>query len=206
MIPLLLSLLLFWMPSMGGLTSHTQWVVHQNSSLSVAGTSNIKDFTCRLESIDHRDTLAFSLVPTSKIIVFRQHTLAIPVDPFDCGNWMIRKDFLNTLKHDEYPFITLQFIDLRIENSPTWWEEPIQGAINIRLGGVSQRFVLDYDLHVYGKRVIELNGHKRVALSDFKLEAPERLGGLVKIDDQVDVNFRLVLHAVNRHSFTAQEG
>lgn len=206
MVYLLLFTFLFGPPAMGDLSSHTQWIVHQNSSLSVEGSSNIKDFTCRLESLQHSDTLAFSLVPTSQIIVFRQHQMQIPVEPFNCGNWMIRKDFLNTLKYEEHPYITLQFIDLRIKNSPTWWKEPIQGAINIQLGGVSQRFVLDYDLHIYGEQVIELNGHKKVALSDFQLEAPERLGGLVKIDNQVQVNFRLVLHAVHRQNFTVQEG
>lgn len=176
---------------------HTQWVIHQNSSISVSGTSNIKDFTCKLESIDYNDTLAFNLVPTSKIVVFRQHRLKVPVEPFDCGSRLIRKDFLNTLKHEQYPSIQLQFIDLRISGRPTWWRDQIKGAVSITLGGVSQRYILDYDLNIYGDAVIELNGKRTLSLTDFNLEAPERLAGLVKIDEEVEVAFRLVLHAAD---------
>lgn len=189
----------------GTLMQHTKWIIHQNSTLSVSGTSNIKDFTCRLESLHYDDTLAFTLSPASQIIVFRQHRLHIPVEPFDCGNRLIRKDFLQTLKHEAHPVIQLQFIDLRISGRATWWKDPIEGAISITLGGVSQRYILDYDLNIYGEHVIELNGSRTLTLSDFNLEAPERLAGLVKIDEEVDVSFRLVLHATHTSPVAANK-
>lgn len=169
----------------------------------MAGTSNVKDFTCRLESVELPDTLSFTLSTASQIIVFKQHKLCIPIDPFDCGNPLIQKDFKRTLKCEDYPNIELQFLDLRMSGGTFWWKEPLQGAISITIGGIARRYLLDYDLHIYGEEVIELNGQRSLSLADFNLEPPKRLAGLVKIDEEVNVGFRLVLHAVNNNAFTA---
>lgn len=195
--------LLFWSQPKSALTQHTQWVIHKNSSLQVAGTSNVKDFTCRLESVELPDTLAFTLSAAAQIIVFKQHKLCIPVDPFDCGNPLIQKDFKRTLKCDTFPNIELQFLDLRLSGGKFWWKEPLQGAISITIGGKAKRYLLDYDLHIYGQEVIELNGQRTLSLADFSLTPPKRLAGLVKIDEEVNVSFRLVLHAINNSAFTA---
>jgi hypothetical protein len=182
-----------WIP---GSLPYSHWAIQQTSSIQVSGTSNVKDFTCRMESGTINDTLSFLIAPQSQVVIFRQQELLIPLQQFNCGNRIIQHDFLTTLQEELYPDIKLQFIDLRLADSPTWWREPVDGAIAITIGGVTQRYVLRYTIAIYSDNLIELNGEQLLSLSAFNLETPKRLAGLVKIDNHVTVQFRLLLKGI----------
>lgn len=193
---LLFSLLLSWMQNDDFLSRHQRWVIQPKSTISVSGTSNIKDFTCRIEGHMPNDTLAFHLAPEAQIIVFRQQTLHIPLEPFDCGNRIIRNDFLKTLKSEVYPYFKLQLHDLRLSDSKYWWQDTLTGAINITMAGKSMRYKMNYQLHIYSRHLIELAGEQTFQFSDFNLIPPQRLAGLVKIDNTIQVSFRFILRDV----------
>lgn len=180
----------------GEMMPYKDWVIQQSSSIQVSGYSNVKNFSCRMLSGTIDDTLSFLIVPESQIITFRQQQLQIPLQQFDCGNRIIQHDFYTTLQGDIFPFIKLQFIDLRLSDAPAWWREPVSGNIAITIGGITQRYGLQYHMAVYGDNLIELTGEQPLALSSFNLKPPSRLAGLVRIDNEVTVSFRLVLKGI----------
>ncbi|MEJ7830627.1 MAG: hypothetical protein WKF91_20625 [Segetibacter sp.] len=74
--------------------------------------------------------------------------------------------------------------------------ESINGGIEVELAGVVKRFELCYSFTKIGAGYLKLNGGRTFCFSDFKLSPPRKLAGLVKIKDDFDVSFQLILRTI----------
>ena len=63
----------------------------------------------------------------------------------------------------------------------------------MELAGVKKKFELNYSFRETSPGLMRLNGGRKFNFSDFKLAPPEKFAGLVKIRDEFDVNFTLIL-------------
>jgi hypothetical protein len=45
---------------------------------------------------------------------------------------------------------------------------------------------------------VELVGYRAFGFSDFGLAPPHKMGGLIRVNDKLDVQFRLQLHQINQ--------
>ena len=66
----------------------------------------------------------------------------------------------------------------------------------IQLAGVCKRFEIDYSFENSGSSSIKLKGSGSFCFSDFNPTPPKKIAGLIKVKDDFDVNFQLVLNAV----------
>jgi hypothetical protein len=112
---------------------------------------------------------------------------------FDCHNNMIRKDLRKTLKADEYPTMTIRFLTLKTMPLLSAKAEQVTGWVEVELAGVKKRFELNYSFRETSVGIMRLNGGRKFNFSDFKLAPPEKFAGLIKIKDEFDVNFMLIL-------------
>ena len=169
------------------------WVIDSDSKLLIHGATNVNHFTCRVSSYLGRDTLRYSINYVAREIQFTDSRMVISIRDFDCGSKQISRDFRNALRSDDYPRLAISFISLQniaIKNGAA-----IKGIVDITLAGVTTRYGIQFVLHVNEENIF-LSGIQPINFADFRLKAPEKLNGLIRVRDIVNVEFQMVLQAV----------
>lgn len=172
----------------------TRWVVMENSSLSVNGSTNVNKFCCDILKCDQMDTLT---IYKSKKEITLTGSVSLSAGSFDCHKAMMTHDLRKTLKATKFPFLQIRFLSLtglpELTNKPS----SIAGQVEIEIAGVKKRYDVNYQVSIAAEKVICLLGCSPVKFSDFSLVPPKKLGGLVKTKDQLSVAFELRMKAIN---------
>jgi len=174
--------------------SIVKWVVEKNSTLQVAGKSNVNNFTCNITEYAAKDTIICIDDPSKPIKLSGE--LQMDILSFDCNSIMITKDLRKTLKAEAYPTFHIRFLSLQSMPALQHNTELIKGCLEVELAGVVKKFELYYSFTAIGASYIKLKGSHKFCFSDFKLSPPRKLAGLIKIKDEFDVNFQLVLRGI----------
>ena len=172
----------------------TRWAVQQNSNLNVQGSSNVNRFSCTIKSIGVCDTIQVS--GNSGGAVTLKGCIKMDVLNFDCANNLVQKDLRKTLKADEYPKMSIRFLSLKKMPTLARPIENITGWVEVELAGTKKVMEIYYSFQSNTAGQILLNGGRKFCFSDFNLAPPRKLAGLVKIKDEFDVNFQLILKKV----------
>lgn len=164
-----------------------KWVIDYNSQLLIHGQTNVNNFTCLINCYNSVDTLVYE--QDQQHLIFGSNRMTIPVFNFNCGNSLITKDFRTTVKADNNPYLNISFVTLE-QHTPT----PL-GILDITLAGVTKRVKVKFTQEKKGD-FIQLSGKHVVCFADFELQAPERMMGLVKVKDELKVEFNLLIRPV----------
>src|SRR5271163_4861747 len=89
--------------------AQTKWLISENSSLSVNGSTNIDKFSCDIPNCDQSDTL--TVWKSEKGIVLTG-SINPAVLSFDCHKAMMTRDLQKTLQAKKYPRIHIRFLSL----------------------------------------------------------------------------------------------
>ena len=170
-----------------------RWLVQRSSNLTIEGKSNISNFTCEIKGSNITDTLTINYEDDGGQITFVRKQIRINTISADCGNNLITNDFRETLKSDQYPDIFLNFLTLERPQLRDFSAMKVNGTIEIIIAAVARKYEVTYQIipHTTGK--IELIGSQKMKLGDFKLRPPTRLLGLLKVEEEITVDFHLQL-------------
>jgi len=189
-------------PTPFGVASHPErikWIVEKTSTLSIAGSTNINKFCCQVTEYTGPDTL-MTLRETGGVKetgVSFQGQLQIDIKDFDCRNGIMTSEFKHTLKYQQYPQLTISFLSLERLPSGGPDNTAVKGWVEVSLAGVCKKFEIGYSSGKSSGNDLELIGVRVFGFSDFGLKAPRKMGGLVRVNDQLEVQFRLHLHRIN---------
>ncbi|TDQ11438.1 YceI family protein [Pedobacter metabolipauper] len=178
-----------------GLTP-VKWILSKECSLKVNGSTNINKFSCVIPNYVKPDTLILSRDNASDAVRI-SGTMILDIQSFDCHNAIMTKDLRKTLKSEQYPKLSIKFISLTRYPLNTAGETEVKGAVTIELAGVSKRFDVDYKCIPDGAKNITLIGTKQVNFSDFNITPPRKLGGMIKTNNQLLVEFILKARILN---------
>lgn len=115
----------------------------------------------------------------------------IPVKKFEASNPMMYRDFLELMKENKHPNISVSFSRKELESAIRDRSQPCP-EVRITIAGISRIYVVDCMLEKCSGNYY-LKGTEVVKLSDFNLKPPERLLGLVKVNNEIDVNFGFII-------------
>lgn len=171
------------------------WVVMQGSSLSVNGTTNINSFQCDINNYNLPDTISLLKGFSKGQLLPMNGKLNLEIEAFDCHNRMMTADLRKTLKAKLYPILAVKFVSI---NSFPDFKNPskITGVVDISLSGVSKRFEINYLFTGDEKQEVHLKGNQKIHFSDFNLIPPSKLGGVIKANDELLVEFKLNLKPI----------
>ncbi|HMI62761.1 MAG TPA: hypothetical protein VK518_17710 [Puia sp.] len=173
----------------------TSWIVQKSSSLSINGRTNISHFSCAVAQYSEPDTITFlnegcrgkpGGIPLCGV-------LKINISDFDCRNRMMTGEFKKTLQYKQFP--QLKVIFLNLERMPGFGpqSETLKGQVFIELAGISKQFEMDYTSSREDPETVRLTGSRQLCFSDFGLLPPQKMGGLVRVNETLDVKFMLCL-------------
>jgi len=161
------------------------------SKLSILGTSNVTDFECLYDDDFRIDTLSHSLTLDQELIKVSGDSLKLKIENFDCGKRGINKDFRNSLKSNDYPSIDISLISFKQSNK-------LLKEVNvvISLAGSEKIFELEFTSSYLENEIIKIEGEQKLKMSDFNLDPPRALLGLIKVRDELTIKFELLLKTI----------
>lgn len=175
-----------------GSKSEGIWVIDAESRLTIQGSTNVNTFICRVDYCPGTDTLQYIEHNSTRELRFTRSKMSIPIRSFDCGARPISRDFQKILRADTYPELEVNFITLQ---NPTL-KSNVKGVVDITLAGSTVRYNICYNATVNANGSVLLNGKHDVKFVDFGLVAPEKLKGLIKVNEGLRVEFHLVLKEI----------
>ena len=176
----------------------SKWVVDVASQLIIYGNTNINKFKCALTRYDGHDTLEFVMRNELYDLVFLRSHMTIPVNEFECGNDQLTSDFLETIQARNYPNIYIRFLSLSAPVAELRKGGIANSKVAITIAGVTKTYQLAYSIPKNSTEEIRLKGIQNIRFSDFDLTPPEKLFGLIKVQQSLQVEFLLHLRPVNQ--------
>lgn len=171
-----------------------RFIVLPQSKLSIDGKTNVNSFTCAIAKYAGTDTLVLHEGGKNVRPVFVKGSVGLDASTFDCGMGIMTSDFRKTIKSDVYPAIVIDFISF--ERTPSYKKEGIdkfKGILKISLAGATRLFEVDCSIDTQPSGLIHLKGERNFTFADFGLKPPTRMMGTIKVQEELNVKFHLVL-------------
>lgn len=152
------------------------FLIH-HKEIIVKGQTSLGSFECSYDNPLAGDTLFFE----RQVVENNSMDFLIPVADFGCGNFLLNRDFRRTLKAEEFPFCKVSV------NRLSKGQNHIYGNISLDLAG--KQLVLKKVVFHQGDE--KLHGNIQLSFDQLDLKAPDRLGGLVKVDETIELQINL---------------
>lgn len=159
------------------------------SSLSISGNTNISEFECDFNTIRFKEqsiTVHFS--SKGDILDFRNSILPLKNTNFDCGNRRINKDFRELLKTEKHPEILLKIQQIEMDD-----KQNAHVTLNFEIAGKNKNY--RFPVKLTGDDQLCFEGNLALNIKDFDLEAPSKMFGLIVIEEEININFKLNIKA-----------
>lgn len=153
-----------------------------DSHISIHGSSNINQF----QLINHNpEIVRFSDKGDDEK---RDQRVEISVNQFKAANKRIREDFLEMVNAPEYPFIIMA-IEPRVLAECRNEKGLSDFKTKITIAGVSKRFVVPCGIDSCDSSGYVLKGRLEIKLTDFGIDPPKKLLGIIKVDNEVLIDY-----------------
>ena len=175
-----------------------KWVVDKNSTLGISGRTNLNHFSCSVGEYAGPDTICFTKPDCKEPKgVALSGSIRLPIDGFDCKNRVMTGEFRKALRDQQFPELTIAFISLDRMPEPCAVIQSLKGWVEITLSGVTRKFEIDYKTLMTDAGTVVLQGSRTLGFSDFGLAPPQKMGGLIKVNNMLDVHFTLCLRRLS---------
>ena len=191
----LLLTLLFLAMSFDTAVREAQVIISPDSELVISGSTNVNKFHCRYSVSELDRPLSVIYEVGAERYTFRNTRLKLANSCFDCGGRAINRDFQELLKTDEYPEVQLKLLYVEIPENDL---DPLKVGVEVTLAGEARTFETLVVCDRSGSLCIE--GYLDVCFSDFDLEPPTKVMGIIKVSDQLTVSLKLKILNVQPQS------
>lgn len=165
-----------------------EYVIVKGNKITVQAHTSLGNINCAYTSNNQKDTLYLNRFHPVK----DRLKLSIPVQKFNCGNPILNRDFANTLNVKKYPDIKIELISLNKQS------KDYRGELKMELAG--KTIILD-DVQFLASCANNSNVLKSnicLNFSEIGLETPQKLGGLFKVKDELQITVELQLSNQDR--------
>jgi hypothetical protein len=166
--------------------------IHSSSTVSINGKTNVNKYDCGIAGYKGSDTLLLT-AERGKGAYFKRGLARLDAAAFECNMKVITNDMAETIQSDKYPYIELNFISFERVPKYEATEEKFKGDLTIKLADVAVPCEVRCSIVKDENGLIHLRGHHNFKFSDFKLQPPSKMMGMVKVEEKITVNFHLIL-------------
>lgn len=146
------------------------FILAQVNNVVVNGKTNINTFKCvndQFNSVSNNYSFKKGNLPY----------LQLEVNHFDCGNKVMTSDMKKTLKAEKFPKMYVKFLSLQKVS-----DKQYNAKIEVKLTDK----IKYYDTSFYPVKNT-LVGREYVRFSDFGLKAPTKMGGMIVVEDVLNL-------------------
>jgi len=166
---------------------------HTFGRLVIHGASNVNTFelTNEIAPVVLNNTTMFldSLMSHQK-----KYWIIIPAKNFHTKNLGIYRDFMELIQADKFPFIRIGIMHTDLQKALEDTQK-ISFPVEIIIAGVSRSYHMTCSVAPNTTDLLVLNGSKKLKLTDFEITPPEKFFGIIKVMDDIMVNFDIPIYA-----------
>ena len=128
---------------------------------------------------------------------FQDARLGLETRSFDCKNRIMNRDLFQALGGNQHPGIEINLLEAVAQGPcPVSKKGVIYSQVAITVNGVTQK----EDVRIRfeqkeGAVVYRFEGSKKLQMSDFGIDPPSPVMGLVRVQDAITIEFDLVVQA-----------
>lgn len=182
----------------GSLYGQTEYIPQDNSRLWISGRSNVNQFECVAR--EHRgeaivfETTTLTGDTVSVDIDSTKIVIEIDVEGIECGRSRMNRDLQNALKADDYPNITFVFDEIISTNGETGDPNTVLLEVtgSLSVAGVTREVNVHLTGYTLENGIVRAAGNKQILMTDFNVQPPTAMLGLVKAEDELTVHFDLI--------------
>lgn len=196
---------LLWSLSTWAQSDSTKLNILPASRLWLEGTSTLHDYrseTSQLEGsvvadlseLDQRTDLGLS---------FKTVDLEIPVKTLHSGDRKLDANMYDAMNSDDHPVIRYRLLRTeRLKDTSGALEKPFTYRTTgvLEVAGIEKEITMD--VNVSADSLVRVTGHKELLMSDFGIDPPSMMLGLLKTDDRVVIGFDVQLRPQNSTKHT----
>lgn len=170
----------------------------EESKLWIEGRSNVNEFECEANKYSGEATVYDEEEEDSEFAQSVQERLSlqvdIRVDGFECGKNKMNRDLQDALKSDNFPEIKFLFDSAELLEMPKHPDDPFLVDVKGSLTVAGETRDIHFETRAYYLDVDKVRaiGNTTIRMSDFNVEPPTALLGLIKADDELTVKFDLI--------------
>ncbi|MEX0594153.1 MAG: YceI family protein, partial [Balneolaceae bacterium] len=164
------------------------------SRIWIEGSSNVNTFTCVAGTFDGEASAVSTKQSTLLTSNHWEVHVEVPVQEMDCGQRRMNRDLQESLKAEKHPNIRFDYHRTLHVEPDIEWDHKIRLQVegNLEVAGVTRSI----QFHATGTRTkegsLKIEGEKPILMSDFSIDPPTGLLGLIRAHDQLTVHFRIV--------------
>ena len=174
----------------GNVNSQVVYTPEPDSRLWIEGRSNVNQFECRADSYSGDATI----YDEGNVNEQTEMNLEIEVAGFDCGRDRMNRDFRNALKASSVPKIIFRFGEVLnmqpLADDDNTIRFNVMGYLTV--AGVTQQITFDMLGYFLSDERIRAVGSKQIKMTDYEVEPPSAMLGLVKAENELTVHFDLL--------------
>ncbi|MCB9303404.1 MAG: YceI family protein [Lewinellaceae bacterium] len=168
-----------------------------DSQLYLKGTSNVAPFTCNCQQNFPPLQYSLAIRPKNQLATFQNTSLQLETKKLDCGNRGMNRDMHQTLKASEYPTISIRLEEVQWKANQ-WPDEPqsygsLAAKATLSVAGVSRLVKLNVNARETGKDTYRFVSELAIKMTDFGIDPPTALMGLIKVDDKILIHLDLAV-------------
>ncbi len=191
-------LFLFVLTGASAQEGEAKFRLNVESFLLIKGSSNINKFECRIDGANIKKEIDVIYKADGHALDFHKFRIELEVDHFDCRNDMITSDFKKSLKADQFPVMTIDFVRIIFPKNDDPFEDIYPTGIFARVSLTDQKkkYYIGLERESLEERKVRLKGNLAVDMRDFGLEPPSKMLSLIKVNPLLDINFSLSMTRV----------
>jgi hypothetical protein len=174
------------------------YIIQEESWVSLSGSSNVNTFECFSNSRNSKGALVITVDGDDNAISFSDALMNLNIKSFDCNNPLLNKDLYKALGAEEAPYISIELIDAKptrqMKVGPTL-AGTISTTIAVTINNKCKMMEVPIDWQRAGTSSFRFTGSKEINMSDFDITPPSPAFGLIKVHNQISINFSIVVEA-----------
>lgn len=179
----------------GGTPEKKRFSVVQPSKLYLTGTTNVNTFKCDCE--DSFVALPLEVENTDAVAKFRNTRLSMTTRKFNCRNAKMDRDMHKALQAETYPKIRIDLLETRhnpeqVKSAGTGWFA-VDARVQLTITGVTKEKRIQAQARKLSATRFALKGEQSLKMTEFGIDPPVALFGLIKVDDLITFHFDLTI-------------
>lgn len=167
--------------------------IRRQSQIMFVGRSNINTFSFRSENISGKGCINTDAVRIDSVNKHISNAVdgffRVDVKTFDSGNSRMNQDMYDALKAEQHSYIQFKLESIETEhyNGQTGAQLSAWGFLQV--AGVENLISLTVTVMQQDEHLYRLQGSKQIHMTDYDIEPPQALLGLVQTRDKLTVEF-----------------
>lgn len=173
--------------------------IDQESQLYLKGTTNVNTFTC--DCTDRFPLKSFEVENQEGYAHYQHAGVRLDTRNFNCHNRKIETDLQKAMKSEIFPYISISLVEswqdpkCATGDCPDWFV--VKAKVRITITNVTKEHIILGKAKKIGPNRFQLMGEKALQMSEFGIDPPHAMFGMIKVNDWITFHFDLNVQIVD---------